>query len=99
MLTISNSDFAKSIAADVNSSVTSNLLGIVMVLAAKERYVTKREYGRLYGVSDRTLSSKAEYLRSHNALIGEHKMQRYDKFFVFHTGKMIWDNFAKGSEC
>jgi hypothetical protein len=91
MLTLSVPEVAESVAKIVNRSVSASLATVLCAICEKERYLTREQYGRYWGIGHTKLQSMGEWLRKNGALTGKHKMQRYDKFFNPHTGKLIFD--------
>jgi hypothetical protein len=88
---ISTADVAASVAKEVSRSVSASLAQVLCAICEKERYLTREQYGRHYGIGHTKLQEMGEWLRKKGALTGKHKMQRYDKFFNPYTGKSIFE--------
>ncbi|MDR2580957.1 MAG: hypothetical protein LBC85_08200 [Fibromonadaceae bacterium] len=91
MTPISTSDLTQEIASKVSASVNSSIATLVMTLVGDRLWVTREEYGRIYGVSNTYLQKYDNFLRKNGALAGEHKAQRYNRLFNVHTGKSIFE--------
>jgi len=91
MTSIPTPEFTQDIANKILASVNSSIATLIMTLIGDRLWVTREKYGKIYGVSNSYLQKYDRFLRKNGALIGEHKAQRYDRFFNIHTGKSIFD--------
>ena len=84
------SDLTQEIANKVAASVNASLATTLMSLFGDKLWVTREEYGRIYGVGNTYLQKYDGFLRKNGALVGEHKARRYNRLFNIHTGKSIF---------
>ena len=88
---ISTSELTQDIVNKVSANVNSSIATLIVSLLGDKLWVTREEYGKLYGVKNTYLQKYDSFLRKNGALVGEHKAQRYNRLFNVHTGKSILD--------
>jgi len=77
MTSIPTSELTQDIANKILVNVNSSIATLIVSLIGDRLWVTREEYGRIYGVSNSYLQKYDRFLRKNGALTGEHKAQRY----------------------
>jgi len=60
----------------------------LVAMTTKERWIARKAYAKLYGLSLMTIHRRTDFLLKNNAISGKGKAIRYDKFFNPNTGEL-----------